>query len=141
MHVYCNTYRTCACILHVFTFLLRQSDGELGGEWQLSARKTNRLRAAQRARSPGTLRNILSTTGLPGSTPDTAPGTASLGSQITASEPRQGGERPRGPRVVQEGYRCFVSDSKKTETRKRKTSKWPNLNFRLTKALQLCVLL
>lgn len=42
----------------------------------------------------GTLGNILST-GVRGSTPDTAPGTtASLRSQITASEPVQGGGQP-----------------------------------------------
>lgn len=72
--------------------------GGEGGEWQLSAGKTNKLRATARAQSPGTLRNILST-GLPGSTPDTAPGIASLCSQITASAPRQGAVWPWGPRL------------------------------------------
>lgn len=58
-----STYRTCACILHVFTFLVRQSDGggRGGANGQLSAGKTNKLRAMERAWSPGTLRHILST--------------------------------------------------------------------------------
>lgn len=64
-----------------------------GRQQQPSVGKTNMMRTAERVWSPGTLGNILST-GLPGLTSDAAPGSASLHRQITASEPRQGGERP-----------------------------------------------
>lgn len=104
------------CMCPPCVYILGEAEwwqGSGGSEWQLSAGKTNRLRAAKRARSPGTLRNIVSTA-LPGSTADTAPGAASLRSQITASEPRQGGERPEGQGCA--GNRCFRSDSKQTVT-------------------------
>lgn len=89
-------YRTC--ILHVFTFLVRQrvmaagsaGDGRAYVCWsvcellRLSARIANR--------------NILSTS-LPGSPPSVAAGGASLCSHITASGPNQGAERPNPPSI------------------------------------------
>lgn len=94
-----NAYTAHTEHVHVSSTCLHSWRGRVmawvAGEWQLSAGKTNRLRATERAQSPGTPRNILST-GLPGSTPDTAPGTASLRSQTTASEPHHGGDRPEG---------------------------------------------
>lgn len=62
-------------------------------------------RGPQRAQSPGTIRNILST-GQPGSTADTAQGSASLHRQITASEPHQGGRLPEGQGWTGNG--CFL---------------------------------
>lgn len=101
------------CFLNVFTFLVRQramAGGSAGDEcaymwwslcglWSLSARKTNRPWAPEKAWNPGTLWNILFISML-GSTPSmTSDGTLHC-SHITASGPHQDAEDHPGGRSL-----------------------------------------